>query len=241
MLSFPVEEAYTFDDLLLVPNYSEVLPKDVDVSTYITPKIKLNIPILSAAMDTVTEARMAISMAREGGIGIIHRNMTIEEQCREVEKVKKSESGMILDPVTVGPETPIREVLRLMEEYRISGIPVVEGPRKKLLGIVTNRDLRFETALDRPVKEVMTRENLVTAPPGVTLEEAKKILHERRIEKLLIVDEDFCLKGLITIKDIEKIRKYPHACKDEWGRLRVGAAVGVGPERLAHVEALLKV
>ncbi len=241
MLSFPVEEAYTFDDLLLVPNYSEVLPKDVDVSTYITPKIKLNIPILSAAMDTVTEARMAISMAREGGIGIIHRNMTIEEQCREVEKVKKSESGMILDPVTVGPETPIREVLRLMEEYRISGIPVVEGPRKKLLGIVTNRDLRFETALDRPVKEVMTRENLVTAPPGVTLEEAKKILHERRIEKLLIVDEDFCLKGLITIKDIEKIRKYPHACKDEWGRLRVGAAVGVGPERLAHVEALLRV
>ncbi|HFC98739.1 MAG TPA: IMP dehydrogenase [Thermosulfurimonas dismutans] len=241
MLSFPVEEAYTFDDLLLVPNYSEVLPKDVDVSTYITPKIKLNIPILSAAMDTVTEARMAISMAREGGIGIIHRNMTIEEQCREVEKVKKSESGMILDPVTVGPETPIREVLRLMEEYRISGIPVVEGPRKKLLGIVTNRDLRFETALDRPVKEVMTRENLITAPPGVTLEEAKKILHERRIEKLLIVDEDFCLKGLITIKDIEKIRKYPHACKDEWGRLRVGAAVGVGPERLAHVEALLKV
>ncbi len=241
MQTFPVEEAYTFDDLLLVPAYSEVLPKDVDVSTYITPKIKLNIPILSAAMDTVTEARMAISMAREGGLGVIHRNMSVEQQCREVEKVKKSESGMILDPVTVGPETPIREVLRLMEEYKISGIPVVEGPKKKLLGIVTNRDLRFETALERPVKEVMTRENLITAPPGVTLEEAKRILHERRIEKLLIVDEDFCLKGLITIKDIEKLRKYPNACKDEWGRLRVGAAVGVGPDRLAHVEALLKV
>ncbi len=241
MQTFPVEEAYTFDDLLLVPAYSEVLPKDVDVSTYITPKIKLNIPILSAAMDTVTEARMAISMAREGGLGVIHRNMSVEQQCREVEKVKKSESGMILDPVTVGPETPIREVLRLMEEYKISGIPVVEGPKKKLLGIVTNRDLRFETALERPVKEVMTRENLITAPPGVTLEEAKRILHERRIEKLLIVDEDFCLKGLITIKDIEKLRKYPNACKDEWGRLRVGAAVGVSPDRLAHVEALLKV
>ncbi len=241
MQTFPVEEAYTFDDLLLVPAYSEVLPKDVDVSTHITPKIRLNIPILSAAMDTVTEARMAISMAREGGLGVIHRNMSVEEQCREVEKVKKSESGMILDPVTVGPETPIREVLRLMEEYKISGIPVVEGPKKKLLGIVTNRDLRFETALERPVKEVMTRENLVTASPGVTLEEAKRILHERRIEKLLIVDEDFCLKGLITIKDIEKLRKYPNACKDEWGRLRVGAAVGVGPDRLAHVEALLKV
>ena len=240
MLTFPVEEAYTFDDLLLVPAYSEVLPKDVDVSTYITPKIKLNIPILSAAMDTVTEARMAISMAREGGLGVIHRNMSVEEQCRQVERVKKSESGMILDPVTVGPDTPIKEVLRLMEEYKISGIPVVEGPRKKLLGIVTNRDLRFETALERPVKEVMTRENLVIAPPGVTLEEAKRILHERRIEKLLIVDEDFCLKGLITIKDIEKIRKYPNACKDEWGRLRVGAAVGVGPDRLAHVEALLR-
>jgi len=241
MLNLPIEEAYTFDDLLLLPAYSEVLPKDVEVSTYITPKIKLNIPIISAAMDTVTEARMAISMAREGGLGIIHRNMSIEEQCRHVEKVKKSESGMILNPVTVGPETPVKVVLKIMEEYRISGVPVVEGPEKKLLGIVTNRDLRFETHLERPVKEIMTKENLITAPPGVTLEEAKKILHEKRIEKLLIVDDDFCLKGLITIKDIEKLRKYPNACKDEWGRLRVGAAVGVGPERLAHVEALLRV
>ncbi len=240
MLNLPIEEAYTFDDLLLLPAESDVLPKDVDLKTKITKKIRLNIPLLSAAMDTVTEARMAISMAREGGIGIIHRNMSIEEQCREVERVKKSEYGMIIDPVTVEPDVPIREVLRIMEEYRISGVPVVKGPEKKLLGIVTNRDLRFETELDRPVKEVMTTKNLITAGPGITLEEAKKILHEHRIEKLLIVDENFCLKGLITIKDIEKLRKYPNACKDELGRLRVGAAVGVGPERLAHVEALLK-
>ncbi|NPB09682.1 MAG: IMP dehydrogenase [Thermodesulfobacteria bacterium] len=240
MLNLPIEEAYTFDDLLLLPAESDVLPKDVDLRTRITKKIQLNIPLLSAAMDTVTEARMAISMAREGGIGIIHRNMSIEQQCREVEKVKKSEYGMIIDPVTVGPDVPIREVLKIMEEYRISGVPVVEGPEKKLLGIVTNRDLRFETQLDRPVREVMTTENLIVAKPGVTLEEAKKILHEHRIEKLLIVDDDFHLKGLITIKDIEKLRKYPNACKDELGRLRVGAAVGVGPERLAHVEALLK-
>ena len=240
MLNLPIEEAYTFDDLLLLPAESDVLPKEVDLHTYITREIKLNIPLLSAAMDTVTEARMAISMAREGGIGIIHRNMSIEEQCREVEKVKKSEYGMIIDPVTVEPDVPIREVLKIMEDYRISGVPVVEGPQKKLLGIVTNRDLRFETELDRPVREVMTSKNLVTAKPGITLEEAKKILHEHRIEKLLIVDDNFCLRGLITIKDIEKLRKYPNACKDELGRLRVGAAVGVGPERLAHVEALLK-
>ncbi len=240
MLNIPVEEAFTFDDLLLLPAESEVLPKDVDLSTRITKKVRLNIPLLSAAMDTVTEARMAISIAREGGLGVIHRNMSIEQQCREVEKVKKSEYGMIIDPVTVGPDTSIRKVLRIMEEYRISGVPIVEGPEKKLLGIVTNRDLRFETELDRPVKEVMTSKNLITAEPGVTLEEAKKILHEHRIEKLLIVDKNFCLKGLITIKDIEKLRKYPNAAKDELGRLRVGAAIGVGPERLAHVEALLK-
>ncbi len=240
MLNIPVEEAFTFDDLLLLPAESEVLPKDVDLSTRITKNVRLNIPLLSAAMDTVTEARMAISIAREGGLGVIHRNMSIEQQCREVEKVKKSEYGMIIDPVTVGPETSIREVLRIMEEYRISGVPIVEGPEKKLLGIVTNRDLRFETELDRPVREVMTSENLITAEPGVTLEEAKKILHEHRIEKLLIVDKNFCLKGLITIKDIEKLRKYPNAAKDELGRLRVGAAIGVGPERLTHVEALLK-
>lgn len=233
-------EAYTFDDLLLVPSYSEVLPKDVDVSTYITPKIKLNIPLLSAAMDTVTESRMAISIAREGGLGVIHRNMSLEEQVKEVEKVKKSESGMIYDPVVVTPDTSIREVLKLMEEFKISGIPVVEGPEKKLVGIVTNRDLRFETYFERPVKEVMTRENLITAKPGITLDEAVKILHAHRIEKLLIVDDNFCLKGLITIKDIEKIKKYPNACKDELGRLRVGAAIGVGKNRLEQAEALLK-
>lgn len=235
-----VGEAYTFDDVLLVPAYSEVLPKDVDVTTYVTPKIKLNIPLISAAMDTVTESAMAIAMAREGGLGVIHRNMPIELQVREVEKVKKSESGMIFDPITVSPETPIRKVLKLMEEYKISGIPVVEGPEKRLVGIVTNRDLRFETELDKPVKEVMTKEGLVTAKPGITLDEAVKILHARRIEKLLIVDDNFCLKGLITIKDIEKIKKYPNACKDELGRLRVGAAIGVGKDRLRHAEALLK-
>lgn len=235
-----VGEAYTFDDLLLVPAYSEVLPKDVDVTTYITPKIKLNIPLISAAMDTVTESAMAIAMAREGGLGVIHRNMALELQVREVEKVKKSESGMIFDPVTVSPETPIRKVLKLMEEYKISGIPVVEGAEKRLVGIVTNRDLRFETELDKPVKEVMTKEDLVTAKPGITLDEAVKILHARRIEKLLIVDDNFCLKGLITIKDIEKIKKYPNACKDELGRLRVGAAIGVGKDRLRQAEALLK-
>ncbi|WP_022855210.1 IMP dehydrogenase [Thermodesulfobacterium thermophilum] len=233
-------EAYTFDDLLLVPAYSEVLPKDVDVSTYITSKIKLNIPLISAAMDTVTESRMAISMAREGGLGVIHRNMSLDEQVREVEKVKKSESGMIYDPVTVSPDTPIKEVLKLMEEFKISGIPVVEGPRKKLVGIITNRDLRFETNFERPVRELMTKENLVTAKPGISLEEAIKILHEHRIEKLLIVDDDFCLKGLITIKDIEKLKKYPNACKDELGRLRVGAAIGVGANRLEQAERLLK-
>lgn len=235
-----IGEAYTFDDVLLVPAYSQVLPKDIDVSTFITPKIKLNIPLLSAAMDTVTESQMAIAMAREGGLGVIHRNMPLERQVREVEKVKKSESGIIYDPITVFPDTPIRKVLSLMEEYKISGIPVIEGPEKKLVGIVTNRDLRFESELDKPVKEVMTKENLVTAKQGITLDEAIKILHERRIEKLLIVDDNFCLKGLITIKDIEKIKKYPNACKDELGRLRVGAAIGVGKDRLKRVEALLK-
>ncbi len=233
-------EAYTFDDLLLVPSYSEVLPKEVDVTTYITPKIKLNIPLVSAAMDTVTESRMAISIAREGGLGVIHRNMSLEEQVKEVEKVKKSESGMIYDPVTVTPDTPIKKVLTLMAEYKISGIPVVEGENKKLVGIITNRDLRFETNFEKPVKEVMSKENLITAKPGISLEEAIKVLHAHRIEKLLIVDENYCLKGLITIKDIEKIKKYPNACKDELGRLRVGAAIGVGKNRLEQAEKLLK-
>jgi len=230
--------AFTFDDLLLLPGASAVLPNEVDLSTRLTPRIRLNIPIISAAMDTVTESETAISLARQGGIGILHRNLTIETQALEVEKVKKSESGMILDPVTIGPREPISKVLALMERYRISGIPVVEGSR--LVGIVTNRDLRFETNMDQKVNEVMTKDDLVTAPAGITLEESKALLHQYRIEKLLVVDEDYNLQGLITIKDIEKIKKYPLACKDEYGRLRVGGAVGVGPDREARVDALIK-
>jgi len=230
--------AFTFDDLLLLPGASAVLPNEVDLSTRLTPRIRLNIPIVSAAMDTVTEGDTAISIARQGGIGILHRNMVVGAQALEVEKVKKSESGMILDPVTIGPREPISKVLELMERYRISGIPVVEGTR--LVGIVTNRDLRFETNMDQQVNEVMTKDELVTAPVGITLEESKALLHQFRIEKLLVVDDDYNLRGLITIKDIEKIKKYPYACKDEYGRLRVGGAVGVGPDREERVEALVK-
>ena len=232
-----IKEALTFDDVLLMPAYSEVLPKEVDISTQLTPRIRLNIPIITAAMDTVTEARTAISIAREGGIGIIHRNMSIKRQALEVEKVKKSESGMIVDPVTVEPEQKIADVLRIMQEYRISGVPVVRG--KKLVGIVTNRDLRFETNFDKPVAEVMTKENLITVEPGITLEEAKEVLHKYRIEKLLVVDKEGNLKGLITIKDIMKLKKYPNACKDELGRLRVGAAIGVGADWEERLQALV--
>lgn len=231
-------EGLTFDDVLLVPASSNIMPADVDVSTYLTPAIKLNIPILSAAMDTVTESKTAICLAQEGGIGIIHRNMTIADQAHEVEKVKKSESGMIVDPITIGPESKIKDALDLMSHYRISGIPVTKGT--KLVGIITNRDLRFETNLERKVQNVMTKENLVTVKEGIGLEESKKILHKHKIEKLLVVDRNFDLKGLITIKDIEKMRKYPNSCKDQLGRLRVGAAVGVGPDRDERVEALLK-
>jgi len=230
--------AFTFDDLLLLPGASAVLPSQADLSTRLTRRISLNIPLISSAMDTVTEADTGISLARQGGIGILHRNMTIEAQALEVEKVKKSESGMIIDPVTIGPEARIADVLQLMERYRISGIPVVEG--KKLVGIVTNRDLRFETNLSQKVKEVMTKDHLVTAHVGITLEESKALLHKYRIEKLLVVDDDGNLNGLITIKDIEKIRKYPLSCKDEFGRLRVGAAIGVGPDREPRVEALIR-
>ncbi len=237
MLNYPVPEGYTFDDLLLVPAFSEVLPSEVDISAPLTKTIKLNIPILSAAMDTVTEADTAISLAREGGIGIIHKNMSIRRQVKEIEKVKKSESGMIIDPVTVTPNHKLWQVQEIMKEFRISGVPVVEG--KKLVGIITNRDLRFETNLDQEVKNVMTSKNLVTAPVGITLEKSKELLHKHRIEKLLVVDENGDLSGLITIKDIEKIKKYPNACKDELGRLRVGAAIGVGSERLEHAEALI--
>ncbi|PIU54059.1 MAG: IMP dehydrogenase [Deltaproteobacteria bacterium CG07_land_8_20_14_0_80_60_11] len=233
-----IHYAYTFDDLLLLPGASAVLPSEADLSTRLTRRISLNIPLISSAMDTVTEADTAISLARQGGIGILHRNMTIEAQALEAEKVKKSESGMIIDPVTIGPEARIADVLQLMERYRISGIPVVEG--KKLVGIVTNRDLRFETNLAQKVKEVMTKDHLVTAHVGITLEESKALLHKYRIEKLLVVDDDGNLNGLITIKDIEKIRKYPLSCKDEFGRLRVGAAIGVGPDREPRLDALIR-
>jgi IMP dehydrogenase len=231
--------ALTFDDVLLLPAASKVLPNEVDVRTKLTRTISMNIPLMSAAMDTVTEASTAISMAREGGIGIIHKNMSIERQAREVDKVKKSESGMIIDPVTMHPEQKISEVLDVMEQYRISGVPIVDDGRR-LVGIITNRDLRFETNLDQKVAEVMTKENLVTASEGITLEESKVLLHKNRIEKLLVVNNAGDLLGLITIKDIMKIKKYPNACKDNLGRLRVGAAVGVGPDRDARVEALVK-
>ena len=229
----------TFDDVLLLPAQTAVLPREVDVRTQLSRTIPMNIPLVSAAMDSVTEADTAISMAREGGIGIIHRNMSVERQVTEVDKVKKSESGMIVDPVTMRPHQKISEILDVMQRYRISGVPIV-GDGKKLVGIVTNRDLRFETNLDQEVSEVMTKENLVTALEGITLEESKILLHENRIEKLLVVNEKGELRGLITIKDIMKIKKYPNACKDRLGRLRVGAAVGVGPDRDGRVEALVK-
>ena len=237
MTKIQPEEAYSFDDVLLLPNYSDVLPKDVDTSTWLTKNISLNIPLVSAAMDTVTEARTSISMAREGGIGFIHRNMSIESQVVEVGKVKKSESGMIIDPVTITPDQPVEEVLELMSEYRISGVPVTVG--NKLVGIVTNRDLRFETNLGKQVSEVMTKENLITVSEGIGLEDSKKLLHKHRIEKLLVVDKKGLLKGMITIKDIEKIKKYPNACKDTMGRLRAGAAIGVGPDMEERADALL--
>ena len=232
------EEAYSFDDVLLIPNYSDVVPKDVNISTRLTNNIALNIPIISAAMDTVTESQAAITMAREGGMGFVHRNLSINSQAMEVDKVKKSESGMIVDPVTINPDQKVNEVLTLMEQYRISGVPVTEGDQ--LVGIVTNRDLRFETDLDKRVAEVMTRDNLITVSEGINLDESKKLLHQHRIEKLLVVDKNGRLTGLITTKDIEKIKKFPNACKDSLGRLRVGAAVGVGPDMLERAEALLK-
>ncbi|MEW5745593.1 MAG: IMP dehydrogenase [Nitrospirota bacterium] len=238
MLDDKLPLGLTFDDVLLLPAKSDVLPRDVEVSTKLTRNIKLNIPIISAAMDTVTEANLAISMAREGGVGIIHRAMTPERQALEVDKVKKSESGMIVDPITIAPDALIAEALELMERYRISGVPVTT--KGKLVGILTNRDMRFETNFSRKVSDIMTKERLITAPVGTTLEKAKKLLHEYKIEKLPIVDDDYTLKGLITIKDIEKRKKYPHACKDRMGRLRVGAAVGVGDEAVHRVELLVK-
>ncbi|MGM0610412.1 MAG: IMP dehydrogenase [Thermodesulfobacteriota bacterium] len=233
-----IKTGLTFDDILLLPAYSEILPDKADLSTRLTAEIKLNVPLLSAAMDTVTESRMAISMARVGGVGVIHKNMSIQEQYQEVEKVKKSESGMIVDPVTVHPQDSVRHVLEMMTEFRISGLPVVEGDLLK--GIVTNRDVRFVSDMQTRVSEVMTCEGLVTVPVGTTLSEAKHILHKNKIEKLLVVDKGGKLQGLITIKDIEKVKKYPNACKDDIGRLRAGAAVGVGDDRDARVEKLLQ-
>jgi len=232
-----IKEGFTFDDLILIPDRSAVLPDGVDVKTRLTRKIALNIPVVSAAMDTVTESATAITIARQGGLGFVHKNMSVQRQALEVEKVKKSESGMIVDPITIEPDRKIYDVLEIMRKYRISGVPVVkEG---NLVGIITNRDLRFETNLDQKVEAVMTAENLATAKMGITLEESKAILHERRIEKLLVVDDDGKLQGLITIKDIEKIRKYPNSCKDELGRLRVGAAVGVGQDAKERIEQLV--
>ncbi len=237
MLRKQVREGLTFDDVLLIPRRSEVLPKDVDLSTRLTPAIKLNIPLLSAAMDTVTDARLAIAIAREGGLGIIHKNMTIEEQAAQVDKVKRSEHGVITDPFFLSPEHLIRDADALMARYRISGVPITRDGR--LVGILTNRDLRFETDMDRLIGEVMTSKNLVTAPVGTTLEEAKKILAAHRIEKLPIVDKDYNLRGLITIKDIEKATKYPNSAKDANGRLLCGAAVGITKDVIKRVEALI--
>lgn len=231
------KQGLTFDDVLLIPAHSEVLPKEVSVSTYLTNEIKLNIPVMSAGMDTVTESDMAIAMAREGGIGVIHKNMSIDEQCKEVDKVKRSEHGVIVDPIFLGPDNTLSDADDLMNKYRISGVPVtVDG---KLVGIITNRDMRFETDLSKPIKEIMTKEGLVTAPETTSLAEAKRILQAHRIEKLPLVDNDGNLKGLITIKDIEKMRKYPNSAKDSNGRLLVAAAIGVTANVEERTEALL--
>ena len=232
-----IGDGITFDDVLLVPAYSELIPNQVDVTTHLTKKIKLNIPLMSAGMDTVTEHRMAIAMARQGGIGIIHKNMSIEAQAEEVDKVKRSENGVITDPFYLSPEHTLRDADELMGKFRISGVPITEG--RKLVGIITNRDLKFEEDFSKKIKECMTSENLVTAKEGITLTEAKKILAKARVEKLPIVDDDFNLKGLITIKDIEKQIKYPLSAKDEQGRLLCGAAIGITANVLDRVEALM--
>lgn len=231
------KQGLTFDDVLLIPAHSEVLPNEVDVSTMLTNEIKLNIPVMSAGMDTVTESEMAIAIAREGGIGVIHKNMSIDEQCKEVDKVKRSEHGVIVDPISLGPDNLLSDADDLMNKYHISGVPVtVDG---KLIGIITNRDMRFETDLDKPIKEIMTKEGLITAPENTTLPEAKRILQEHRIEKLPLVDDKGYLKGLVTIKDIEKMRKYPNSAKDGDGRLLVAAAVGATANVIERTGALL--
>ncbi len=234
-----IQEGLTFDDVLLIPGKSSVLPRDVNLNTYLTPEIKLNIPIVSAAMDTVTESELAIALAREGGIGILHKNMSIENQCEEVDRVKRSESGMIQNPVTLTPEKTIKDALKLMKKYSISGIPIIDLSHK-LVGILTNRDLRFEPNERLKVSNLMTKDNLITAPLGTTLKKAEKILQKYKIEKLPVVDEKGILKGLITFKDIMKEKQHPNACKDEHGRLRVGAAVGITNDTVDRIEVLLK-
>jgi IMP dehydrogenase len=238
MIHFPVPEALTFDDVLLLPARSDVVPANASTQTQLTRNIRLNIPVLSAAMDTVTESHMAIALAQQGGLGIIHRNLTIEQQAEEVDKVKRSESGMIVDPVTMSPDERVSDALEVMRKYKISGVPITKN--KKLVGILTNRDLRFETRFDVPISRVMTKENLITVPVGTTLEEAEKILHKHRVEKLLVVDDAYNLKGLITVKDIQKKLKYPNAAKDSHGRLRVGAAIGATGDYLERAQELIK-
>jgi IMP dehydrogenase len=238
MLADNLPEALTFDDVLLVPAFSEVVPVQVSTQTQLTRMITLNTPLLSSAMDTVTESRMAIAMAQQGGIGIVHRNLSIADQAGEIDKVKRSESGMIVDPVTIGPDKLIADALEVMRRYRISGVPVTQG--KRLVGILTNRDLRFETRTDIPVGDVMTRENLITVPVGTTLEEAELILHKHRVEKLLVVNDKYELMGLITVKDIQKKLKYPNASKDDQGRLRVGGAIGATGDFLERAAELVR-
>ncbi|HTV58286.1 MAG TPA: IMP dehydrogenase [Verrucomicrobiae bacterium] len=233
-----IPQGLTFDDVLLLPGKSSVLPAQADTRTCLTRRIAINIPIVAAAMDTVTDSRLAVALARQGGIGFIHRNMSIERQAEEVDKVKRSESGMIVDPVTIAPEMSVRQALEIMTKYKVSGLPVTRGP--KLVGILTNRDLRFERNLDQPVSNVMTKENLVTVPVGTTLEDAEKILQKHRIEKLLVVDKDYGLKGLITVKDIQKKMEFPLATKDDHGRLRVGAAIGATGDYLERAQELAR-
>ena len=236
MIHFPVPEALTFDDVLLLPARSDVVPALANTQTQLTRNIRLNIPIVSAAMDTVTESHMAIALAQQGGLGIIHRNLTIEQHANEVDKVKRSESGMIVDPVTMSPDDKVSDALEVMRKYKISGVPITKN--KKLVGILTNRDLRFETRFDIPISRVMTKDNLITVAVGTTLEDAEKILHEHRVEKLLVVDDSYNLKGLITVKDIQKKLKYPNAAKDSHGRLRVGAAIGATGDFLERSQEL---
>jgi IMP dehydrogenase len=240
-ISVGLTTALTFDDVLLVPQHSNVLPSAVDVSSNLTRNIRLHVPIVSAAMDTVTESRLAIAMAQQGGMGVIHKNLSIQEQASEVDRVKRSESGMIVNPITLSPTSRIYEALELMKKYRISGVPITQDGSKEglLVGILTNRDLRFETNVDRPISDIMTREPLFTVPVGTTLDAARDILHRHKVEKLLVVDDQYRLKGLITVKDIQKAIKYPSACKDGLGRLRVGAAVGVAKDTIARAEALV--